>query len=221
MGIWEKVPYTNYHDLNLDWIITTMKEIKSDIDLLNEWKASRDQRDAEIDAQLEDLNTRFTALETLYNTFVDEVNTRFTELETEITDQVDALEVRITARADALEADVYARLTALQTALETEMRDFKADVQSLLSVYNTRIMAVEEGLENIIDQLPEMFTIVDPYTGQENSIVNVIYEIVNKTKVSALTASAYDAAALTATAYDALNLTAYTYDFNGADHIGA
>lgn len=221
MGIWEKVPYTNFHDLNLDWIITTMKEIKSDIDLLNEWKASRDQRDAEIDEQLEDLNTRFTALETLYNTFVDEVNTRFTELETEITDQVDALEVRITARADALEADVYARLTALQTALEAEMRDFKADVQSLLSVYNTRIMAVEEGLENIIDQLPQMFTIVDPYTGQENSIVNVIYEIVNKTKVSALTASAYDAAALTAAAYDALNLTAYTYDFNGADYIGA
>lgn len=221
MGIWEKVPYTNFHDLNLDWIITTMKEIKSDIDLLNEWKASRDQRDAEIDAQLDDLNTRFTALETLYNTFVDEVNARFTELETEITDQVDALEVRITARADALEADVYARLTALQTALEAEMRDFKADVQSLLSVYNTRIMAVEEGLENIIDQLPQMFTIVDPYTGQENSIVNVIYEIVNKTKVSALTASAYDAATLTAAAYDALNLTAYTYDFNGADYIGA
>lgn len=221
MGIWEKVPYTNFHDLNLDWIITTMKEIKSDIDLLNEWKASRDQRDAEIDAQLEDLNTRFTALETLYNTFVDEVNARFTELETEITDQVDALEVRITARADALEADVYARLTALQTALEAEMRDFKADVQSLLSVYNTRIMAVEEGLENIIDQLPEMFTIVDPYTGQENSIVNVIYEIVNKTKVSAITASAYDTAALTAAEYDALNLTAYTYDFNGADYIGA
>lgn len=221
MGIWEKVPYTNFHDLNLDWIITTMKEIKSDIDLLNEWKASRDQRDAEIDAQLEDLNTRFTALETLYNTFVDEVNARFTELETEITDQVDALEVRITARADALEADVYARLTALQTALEAEMRDFKADVQSLLSVYNTRIMAVEEGLENIIDQLPQMFTIVDPYTGQENSIVNVIYEIVNKTKVSALTASAYDTAELTASAYDALNLTAYTYDFNGADYIGA
>ena len=221
MGIWEKVPYTNFHDLNLDWIITTMKEIKSDIDLLNEWKASRDQRDAEIDAQLEDLNTRFTALETLYNTFVDEVNARFTELETEITDQVDALEVRITARADALEADVYARLTALQTALEAEMRDFKADVQSLLSVYNTRIMAVEEGLDNIIDQLPQMFTIVDPYTGQENSIVNVIYEIVNKTKVSALTASAYDTAALTASAYDALNLTAYTYDFNGADYIGA
>lgn len=221
MSIWEKVPYTNFHDLNLDWIITTMKEIKADIDLLNEWKASRDQRDAEIDAQLEDLNTRFTALETLYNTFVNEVNTRFSELETEITDQVDALEVRITARADALEADVYARLTALQTALEAEMRDFKADVQSLLSVYNTRIMAVEEGLQGIIDQLPEMFTIIDPYTGLENSIVNVIYEIVNKTKVSALTATAYDNAALTASAYDALNLTAYTYDFNGADHIGA
>ena len=100
------------------------------------------------------------------------------------------------------------------------MLQFKNEVRDLLSVYNIRIQTVEEGLDNIIDQLPQMFTIIDPYTGEDNSIVNVIYEIVNRTKAKGLTASAYDAAALTATAYDALELTAYNYDFNGADYIG-
>ena len=27
MSIWEKVPYTNFHDLNLDWIIAKVKEL--------------------------------------------------------------------------------------------------------------------------------------------------------------------------------------------------
>ena len=214
-----KFPYTNFHDLNLDWIVEEMKQIYNDIKLLNEWKASRDERDAEIDAQLEDLNTRFVALETLYNTFVTEVNARFDELEQRVTDQVDALEERITTQVNNLEAEVYRQLTALRLQLEDEMKTFKEDVNALLSVYNIRIQTVEQGLEDIIHRLPEMFTIIDPYTGEENSIVNVIYEIVNKTKVNSITALEYDNALLTASAYDALNLTAYEYDFNGKDYI--
>lgn len=214
-----KMPYTNFHDLNLDWIIEEMKQISNDIELLNEWKASRDERDSEIDAQLEDLNTRFVALETLYNTFVTEVNERFDELEQRITDQVDALEERITTQVNELEAEVYRQLNALRLQLEGEMKAFKDDVNALLSVYNIRIQSVEQGLEDIIDRLPDMFTIVDPYTGQENSIVNVIYEIVNKTKTNSITALEYDNAVLTASAYDGLNLTAYEYDFNAKDYI--
>lgn len=214
-----KVPYTNFHDLNLDWIVTEMKRISDDIELLNEWKASRDERDAEIDRQLADLNARFIVLENLYNTFVEEVNARFDELEDRITTQVNELEERITTQVNELEAEVYRQLNALRLQLEAEMLKFKQDVNALLSVYNIRIQAVEQGLEDIIDRLPEMFTIIDPYTGQENSIVNVIYEIVNKTKTNSLTAIEYDEKLLTATAYDSLELTAYEYDFNGKDYI--
>lgn len=214
-----RVPYTNFHELNLDWMLSEMTGIRKDIDLLNEWKATRDERDAEIDQQLSDFEVRFTRLELLYNDFVSEVNTRFDELSTQITDQVDALEVRITDQVNRLEDDVLYQLDQTQRALAAEMAQFKADVQGVLAVYNVRIIDVENGLERIIDDLPNMFMIVDPYTGEENSIVNVIYEIVNQSKTLALTADEYDTKLLTATAYDALQLTAYNYDFNGKDLI--
>lgn len=210
-----KMPYTNFHDLNLDWIVAEMKRISDDIELLNEWKASRDERDAEIDRQLADLNARFIVLENLYNTFVQEVNDRFDELEIRITTQVNELEERVTRQVAELEAEVYRQLTALRLQLEAEMLDFKNDINSLLEVYNIRILAVEQGLQDVIHNLPKMFTIIDPYTGQEDTIVNVIYEIVNKSKTNALTAQQYDDKNLTATYYDGLNISAYDYDFNG------
>lgn len=41
MAIWHKYPYTNLHDLNLDWILETVKALKEEIDNLNldEWEA--------------------------------------------------------------------------------------------------------------------------------------------------------------------------------------
>lgn len=213
---YSRVPYTNFHELNLDWMLQEMTGIRKDIDLLNEWKATRDIRDAEIDAKLEDFEIRFDRLERLYDDFVTEVNLKFKELSDEITEQVDDLERRITRQVDDLEAEVYRQLNILKTDIENEIATFKADVNAVLAQYNVRIINVENGLERIIDDLPSMFSIIDPYTGQENTIVNVIYEIVNATKVNALTATAYDGFALTATVYDAKLITAYDYDFDGA-----
>lgn len=216
---YSRIPYTNFHELNLDWMLQEMTGIRHDIDLLNEWKATRDIRDAEIDAKLADFEVRFDRLELLYDDFVEDVNTRFAELSREITDQVDALETRITAQVQALEDEVYAQLHATQQALELEMTQFKTDVNNVLAMYNIRIIDVENGLERIVDDLPSMFTILDPYTGETNTIVNVIYEIVNASKTNALTATDYDTKALTATYYDGLNVTAYNYDFFGADYV--
>lgn len=217
--VWQQYPYTNFHDMNMDWILKTLNSISEDINTLNEWKAEREIRDKWIDDSIEDLNTKYEALVNLYNTFVDEVNTRFDELSEQITDQVNTLEASVNARVAALEAQINAQLTALEAELRGEMRSFQDQVNALLTVYNSRIIDVEEGLVRVENMIPNMMNIIDPYTGQENTIVNVIYEIVNRTKQNALTASAYDAALLKASAYDALNLSAYEYDFNGADYI--
>lgn len=219
--MFNRYPYTNFHDLNLDWMLEEMTNIAQDINELLEWKEARSERDAYYDAKIDELTAEYERLSALYDDFVREVNAQFAALSTEITDQVNALETRVTDQVNALEEDVYARLAATQQQLAAEMSQFKSEVRDILSVYNVRIQAVEQGLDDIIDQLPDMFTIIDPYTGEENSIVNVIYEIVNRSKTNSLTAAAYDDAALTAAAYDALNITAYNYDFNGADYIGA
>ena len=217
--VWQQYPYTNFHDMNLDWILNTLNTIQEDINTLNEWKAEREIRDQWLDDSIEDLNTKYEALVALYNTFVDEVNARFDALSEQITDQVNALEASVNARVTALEAQINAQLSALENELRGEMSSFQNSVNALLTIYNSRIITVEEGLEEVKNQIPNMMTIIDPYTGLPNSMVNVIYEIVNNTKQNPLTAAAYDSAALTASAYDALNLSAYDYDFNGADYI--
>lgn len=217
--VWQQYPYSNFHDMNMDWILKTLNTVNHDITELNEWKAEREARDEWLDQSIEDLNTKYDALVALYNTFVDEVNTRFDQLSREITDQVDALEASVNARVTALEAQINAQLSALEAELRGEMRSFQDQVNALLTVYNNRIIDIEEGLVRVENMIPNMMNIIDPYTGQENTIVNVIYEIVNRTKQNALTAAAYDAVGITAAAYDALQISAYDYDFNGADYI--
>ena len=44
MGFFNKYPYTDFHELNLDWIINHFKEFIAEIDSLNEWK---EQHEAE------------------------------------------------------------------------------------------------------------------------------------------------------------------------------
>lgn len=36
MGTFEQFPYTNYHDLNLDWIIEALKELDERVKALEE-----------------------------------------------------------------------------------------------------------------------------------------------------------------------------------------
>lgn len=217
--VWQQYPYTNFHDMNMDWILKTLNSVREDINTLNEWKAEREIRDQWLDDSIEDLNTKYEALVALYNTFVDEVNARFDALSEEITDQVNELEASVNARVTALEAQINQQLADLAAELRAEVTAFKNEVNALLLVYNNRIVNIEQGLVRVENMIPNMMNIIDPYTGQENTIVNVIYEIVNRTKQNALTATAYDSAGLTAAAYDALNISAYNYDFNGADYI--
>ena len=67
----------------------------------------------------------------------------------------------------------------------------------------------------IQDILYNYLYMLNPFTGQEDDVRNVVdYMINNFFRADAITAGAYDALNYTATAYDALNITAYNYDFN-------
>lgn len=217
--VWTQYPYTNFHELNLDWILDTLKSISTDINDLNEWKATRQERDEYIDRTIEDLNTKYEALMHLYNTFVDEVNLKFDTLERALTKQVDDLEEDVRQQIADLSEDIHRELNNLARDLRAEMADFQTQVNALLNIYNNRILSVEEGLRTVENMIPNMMNMTDPYTGQQNTIVNVIYEIVSRTTTESLTADDYDTMALTATYYDGLAVTAYNYDFHGSIYV--
>ena len=43
MGFLNKYPYTDFHELNLDWTLKTVKELMAAVDDLEEWRASHEQ----------------------------------------------------------------------------------------------------------------------------------------------------------------------------------
>lgn len=217
--VWTQYPYTNFHELNLDWILDTLKSISTDINDLNEWKATRQERDEYIDRTIEDLNDKYDSLMLLYNTFVDEVNLKFDTLERALTKQVDDLEEDVRQQIADLSEDIHRELNNLARDLRAEMADFQTQVNALLNIYNSRILSVEEGLRTVENMIPNMMHMTDPYTGQQNTITNVIYEIVSRTTTESLTADDYDTMALTATYYDGLAVTAYNYDFHGSIYV--
>lgn len=42
MGVFEHFPYTNFHDLNLDWIISHFNEFIEEISSLNDWRSQHE-----------------------------------------------------------------------------------------------------------------------------------------------------------------------------------
>ena len=42
MGVFENFPYTNFHEMNLDWIVTKVKEV------ITEWIEYKESVDAEL-----------------------------------------------------------------------------------------------------------------------------------------------------------------------------
>lgn len=43
MGVFEHFPYTNFHDLNLDWILARVKEVLAEADSLEQWRGTHEQ----------------------------------------------------------------------------------------------------------------------------------------------------------------------------------
>lgn len=192
MGLYEHFPYSNYHELNLDWILTKVREIQTDIDEINAWKETFS---ASINQQIANL---ITQVNTEFNQLKADIAKEFTEYRTETDKKFEAQREETQKKFDTLTASVNSTLVA----------------------YDSRIADIENKLADIENNLPTLVHVTNPYTGQSDSIQNVINMLADTQRNDALTASAYDALQLTASAYDAKNVTAADYDFHGQSFIG-
>lgn len=55
MGVFEQFPYTNFHDLNTDWIIRLVKALDAKVDSMEEWKAQHEVEYQELKQFMDDL----------------------------------------------------------------------------------------------------------------------------------------------------------------------
>lgn len=239
MGITDftnKYPYTDFHELNLDWIIKRYTELSEKVDTLKTW-VSQHQED------YEEAMTRLEAVENEINTFEQQITAQFEQLkaqqEADFAQQKAELEaalIQTKAEVDAelaqLQEDVATAIAGfenqfktLETSILNEVAQLKVDVRREVTEFYDVMQAnneyvftyVENRLDEFIKSLPEILTVMvyNPYRGQVTDIQTAINDLYEVAAIWGLTASQYDSLGLTASEYDALDLTAREYDTLG------
>ena len=186
-------PWSNVHELNLDWLIRRIKEMAVHIDELEAAEEEFKQTAAELRAEMAVMSGRIEELSVLYDNFVNTVNARFEALKTSLEDDL----------------DLYKQM------LDAQIADFEHETDIKLGDLQTELDDLEQTLYYVLNNLPSEIKMINPYTGEMDSLESIINYLANSGKTDSLTATEYDALALTATAYDTTGLTAYQYDWNG------
>lgn len=187
MGFINQFPYTDFHELNLDWLIKQTKDLVTQMNYLQEEFAkievlTEEQINAMISSAIETNNIQ------LYNDMTALKATITSEYRSYVQNQINLLTVYINNQ------DAYYNGLAHGYA-DSALSDAKDYVDA--QVLNYTMM-------------------INPITGEYEDVRNVVDDVVSYFHTeNALTAGEYDALDLTASAYDAYDLTAYDYDFNG------
>lgn len=187
MAFTNEFPYSDFHELNADWLIKKTK------DLLTRVKSLEDEI-----AQIEVMTKE--QIEVLINEAIATNNivlyNRMTELHTQITQEYTSyVQNRINQLTVYIDnQDVY---------YDGLARGYAETAQANANAYTD-------------DKVLNYTMMISPITGQYEDVRVVVDEIVAYFHTEdSLTAAEYDGFDLTATYYDSKDLTAYDYDFNG------
>lgn len=134
MGLFENFPYTNFHELNLDWVIKTMKALDEKVDSIEDRIYNKSK--AYTDEQVAILRNEFNSLEDEFIAFKADVNKMFADY---------------TATQDKAFRDYKALVDAQIDLLEQEIRDAKAELQTLLAQANAY---TDASMQMLLLQIP-------------------------------------------------------------------
>lgn len=180
-------PYTDFHELNLDWLIKQTKESLSKISYLEE---------------------EFSKITVLTEEYIQNmINQAIANNNIKIANDLQDLHDQI-----SYEYHQYVNTRIQQLTTYIDNQDSNYDILAQGYADNARIAA-----EAYTDSQVLSYTMmINPITGQYEDVRNVVEDIVTYFHTEdALTAGEYDALELTAEDYDNYELTAYDYDFNG------
>lgn len=187
MAFINQFPYSDFHELNLDWLIKVTKESAAKIqELSEEFEKIEVLTEAQINAMIQAAIAANNIQ--LYN--------RLTELKTEITNEYISY--------------CNSQINSLKIYLDNQ--DIYYD--DLAKTYAAN--SLEQAKAYTDEQVLEYTLMINPITGEYQDVRIVVDDIISYFhSEGALTAGEYDALDLTAQAYDNYQLTAYDYDFNG------
>lgn len=228
-GITNKYPYTDFHEMNLDWLLTNYQAI---IDKLNETIAWCNEHQTEYEEAL----NRLIAVENEIYTFEQQITDAFNRLEQQITSDVERALVQIRTDVDNAIRQMQQEVTRQLADFVVEFQQLKSEVQAeinnLLGIINRAIdqlnntleannQFVFEYVENRLEEFKELIPdyeniyVYNPYRGEVTHLQQAINDLYSVASIWGLTAAQYDSLGLTADEYDNLDLSAIEYDTLG------
>ncbi len=235
-GFFNKYPYTDFHEMNLDWLLTNYQAIIDEINTIVGWVNNHQ-------IEYEEAMVRLQAVENEIYTFEAQITAAFNQLKADFEAEFAQQKAEMEAELAAVKAEVDEtvrqlqeevareiasfenRFLTLETQIKNELAETKAEVaraimelQNILEANNQFIFQyVENRLQRFIDDLPEILTVqvYNPYRGEVTDIQTAINDIYSIACIWGLTATQYDSLGLTAAEYDALGLSAQEYDTLG------
>lgn len=198
MAFINQFPYSDFHELNLDWLIKITKQNQDQIDYLTE---------------------EFAKIEVLTEEQIRlMIAAAIAENNVDIYNAINTVKEDLLSAMNALDSDITARYKAYTDA-QIALQKIYIDNQDLF--YFSQAKNYSDANLNLAKAYTDNKVInytmmINPITGVYEDVRNVVNDVVTYFHTeNALTAGEYDALDLTADDYDNYELTAYDYDFNG------
>ena len=146
MGFWNRYPYTDFHELNLDYILKKMKELEADLDglLAEAVRRATENAEAYVDEKLANVLQQFNQLKN----DVDALSDQFEGLETAF---------------DAFTALVDRKIEVIQNTIDSRIAGVNARTDALIASNNEFLLA-EMG--KYLNQI----TVTNYFTGLDTTI---------------------------------------------------
>lgn len=156
-------PYTNFHELNLDWVISEMKKAVA------AWKES--------ETYWTTAKTAFDEMKKAYEEMSSEYETEWPEFKKKIEDAQKLFEAEITGRFAEFTTDIEADQEAFKTHIEADQEAFKT---STTNAYNAFVDTINESMDNFKESMNNRY---DAFTQAEiaarEKLQEDVYEYVN------------------------------------------
>lgn len=183
MGFWNKYPYTDFHELNLDWLLNEVSTIEKRIDELHDELKQEltDELKAYVDSQISGLETAFETL-----------NTRFNNLDLHVTELDNAF-------------------AAFTTYVNNEIAGFRRYIDDQITSSNLRTdLLIASNNQFIIDTMAEQLrnmTVLNFFDGQYITVQEMFNTLAKLHLNDAIAYNVITARGYTYGSIESLNLT--------------
>ena len=218
MGVFDRFPYTNFHELNLDWIMKEIARYDDIITSFQAWQAESEHTTAETQARLRVLENDMSSFEV-------DVQNAFNRLSADLQQQINELDAESQRRLTEAINQMQTQINNLITQTRQQIAEMQHEIDNAIIYldgrmdYNNRLMReyVEYRLDQFIHDFPSILElpVFNPVRGRVTDIDMALRDLYDMIRVEgAVTAFEYDSLQLTASDYDSLGITAFQYDTN-------